>query len=312
MSRFPENLDLNSVLCLFHNVCLQIYFPQFHLISPIVVVEYRCRGDKQENCLKNSDYQIPGKSKGQNRKIIFTSMTDMPSHVTKREPPASPISQSILYKLCRLSAKTRCWQKETKELLQNEWTPILTTWGRFLLGNIVSAALVSCCYLINPTSQATAYVVPPCGDFVYYIKVIIRCPKSSNPTLLSVNIHIIFRDTSVSVAPVAISQSQAVLLYTSLCDPRLSRFSEAATAIMCFSNKCVIYIVFVVNKCTHICMMGFWVSSMKILTHFSINLSLHRARMHVSNNCIIYTVFFLSMEHSTQVYEMSRFYVWNY
>ena len=91
--------------------------------------------------------------------------------------------------------------------------------------------------------------------------------------LLSFNIHTIFRDTIVSVAPVAISQSQAVLLYTSLCDPRLSRFSEAATAIMCFSNKCVIYIVFVAKKCTHICMMDFWVSSMKILTHFSTNLS---------------------------------------
>ena len=110
--------------------CLQIYIPQSHLISPIVVVEYRCRGDKQEDCLNNSDCQIPGKSKRQNRKIIFTSKTDMPSHVTKREPPASPISQSILYKLCRLSAKTRCWQAETKELLQNEWTPILTTWDR--------------------------------------------------------------------------------------------------------------------------------------------------------------------------------------
>ena len=156
--------------------CLQFYIPQYHLISPIVVVEYRCRGDKQENCLKNSDNQIPGKSKRQNRKIIFTSMTDMPSHVTKREPPASPISQSILYKLSRLSAKTRCWQAETKELLQ-KWTPILTIWGSFLPGNIVSAALVSCCYLINPTSQATLYVVPPCGDFVWHMKMIIRCPK---------------------------------------------------------------------------------------------------------------------------------------
>ena len=28
-------------------------------------------------------------------------------------------------------------------------------------------------------------------------------------------------------------------------------------------------------------MMGFWVGSMKILTHFSTNLSLYRARMHV-------------------------------
>ena len=58
-------------------------------------------------------------------------------------------------------------------------------------------------------------------------------------------------DTIVSVAPVAISQSQAVLLYTSLCDPRLSRFPEAATAIMCFSNKCVIYIVFFLLKSVH-------------------------------------------------------------
>ena len=111
-------------------------------------------------------------------------------------------------------------------------------------GNIVSAALVSCCYLINPTSQATVYVVPPCKDFVWYIKMIIRCPKNCSPSLLSFNIHTIFRATIFSVAPVAISQSQAVLLYTSLCDPRLSRFPEAATAIMCFSNKCVIYIVF--------------------------------------------------------------------
>ena len=89
---------------------LQIYFPQFHLISPIVVVEYRCRGDKQENCLKNSDFQIPGKSKRQNRKTIFTSMTDMPSHVTKREPPASPISQSILFLtfiICKYSLLAR-------------------------------------------------------------------------------------------------------------------------------------------------------------------------------------------------------------
>ena len=103
----------------------------------------------------------------------------------------------------------------------------------------------------------------------------------------------------MSVAPVAISQSQAVPLYTSLCDPCLSRFSEAASAIMCFSNKCVIYIVFVAKKCTHICMMDFWVSSMKILTHFSTNLSLCRVRMHISNKCIIYKVF--AMEHSTQV-----------
>ena len=148
--------------------CLQIDISQFHLISPIVVVEYRCRGDKQENCLNNSEYQIPGKSKCQNRKIIFTSMTDMPSHVTKREPPASPISQSILYKLCRLSAKKLVVDKQKqKSCFKNEWTPNLTTWGSFLPGNIVSAALASCCYLINPTSQATLYVVPPCKDFVW-------------------------------------------------------------------------------------------------------------------------------------------------
>ena len=77
----------------------------------------------------------------------------------------------------------------------------------------------------------------------------IKCPKkNSNPTLLSFDIHTIFRDTIASAAPVAISQSQAVLLYTSLCDPRLSRFSEAVTAIMCFFNKCVIYIVSVAKN----------------------------------------------------------------
>ena len=144
--------------------CLQIYFPQFHLISPIVVVEYRCRGDKQENCLKNSDFQIPGKSKRQNRKIIFTSMTDMPSHVTKREPPASPISQSILFFNFYYLQILVVGKKKQKSCFKNEWTPTLTTWGSYLPGNIVSAALVSCCYLINPTSQDTVYVVPPCGD----------------------------------------------------------------------------------------------------------------------------------------------------
>ena len=142
---------------------LQIYFPQFHLISPIVVVEYRCRGDKQENCLKNSDFQIPGKSKRQNRKTIFTSMTDMPSHVTKREPPASPISQSILYKLCRFSAKTRCWQAETKEFLQKWMNSNSDHLGQFPPKQYCLSC--PCKLLLSHQSNKSGYsiyVVPPC------------------------------------------------------------------------------------------------------------------------------------------------------
>ena len=184
-----------------------------------------------------------------------------PATWQRGSPPPHQFHKASFNNFADYLQKARCWHNHKQNsCFKNEWTPILTTWDRqYCLS-------CPCKLLLSHQSNKSGYTLcsaPLWGYCMIYQDDHKMSKKLWPYFLLSFNIHTIFRDTIVSVAPVAISQSQAVPLYTSLCDPRLSRFSEAASAIMCFSNKCVIYIVFVAKKCTHICMMDFWVSSMK-------------------------------------------------
>ena len=186
-------------------------------------------------------------------------------HAQPRDKEGAPrlpnFTKHPLQTLPIICKKTRCWQAETKELLQKWMNSKSDHLGQFPYRQYCLSC--PCKLLLSHQSNKWGYTLcsaPLWGYCMIYQDDHKMSKKLWPYFLLSFNIHTIFRDTIVSVAPVAISQSQAVLLYTSLCDPCLSRFSEAATAIICFSNKCVIYIVFVAKKCTHICIMNFWVS----------------------------------------------------